>query len=145
MTSQKETKPVGLTASALYQIGVRRTLPITIEHAWEMLVSRAGLDLWLGAGASLNLQKGEKYTTKEGTSGELRVVKPYEQLRLTWQKAGWTQASTVQIRLLSGNPVKTTISFHQEKLENAELREEMKARWEYVLEQISEKSSDRLT
>ncbi|NOU94239.1 SRPBCC domain-containing protein [Paenibacillus sp. LMG 31456] len=136
----QEPKPVGLTASVGYQIGVRRPLPISKERAWELISSLDGLQLWLGSISSMKLQRGEKYLTEEGTSGELRVVKPYEQLRLTWHKAGWSQPSTLQIRLISTSPIKTTLSFHQEKLENAAVREEMKARWEHVIMQISESS-----
>ena len=62
------------------------------------------------------------------------MVKPLEQLRLTWQPAGFPNETILQIRLLSADsPGKTTISFHQEKLDSAEQREEMKAHWEEVI------------
>ncbi|TDF99764.1 SRPBCC family protein [Paenibacillus piri] len=141
MANQKDTKPVGLTASAGYQIGVRRTLPISTEHAWAYIVSPEGLERWLSSGRALAVQKGEIYTTKDGFTGELRVVKPYEQLRLTWQKQGWSQRSTLQIRLLAGGPVKTTVSFHQEKLDSADVRADMKAYWEAAIEQMSANGS----
>jgi uncharacterized protein YndB with AHSA1/START domain len=129
-------KPIGLTKSAGYQIGVRRTLPITPEKAWQLLFSQEGLQIWLGDLSSLPLQKGEKYMTQQGVSGEIRVIKPKEQLRMTLQKKNWTHASTCQIRLIPTCTGKTTISFHQENLESAAKREEMKLHWEEVLQRF---------
>jgi uncharacterized protein YndB with AHSA1/START domain len=116
-----------------FQIGVRRTLPLSKEQAWAFLTSSTGLHSWLGELASLPMEPGHRYLTQDGTSGEVRVVKPLEQLRLTWQRQDWPTPSTLQIRLLPAGPDKTTISFHQEKLEDMHVREEMKLRWEEVL------------
>lgn len=138
-------KIVGLTASAGFQIGVRRTLQLGQEELWELLTSPEGRNLWLGETGVISFTKGYKFMTQEGTTGEIRVVKPLEQLRLTWQPEGWGNQSTLQIRLLSAaHPGNTTISLHQEKLESAARRVEMKARWEDVisrLQALSEKGS----
>lgn len=131
---------VGLTADAGYQIGVRRTLPIDRDRAWDFLLSPEGLRLWLGNVTDLDLQVGAVYSSVEGITGEFRVVKPKEQLRLTWKPKGWEKPSTLQIRLLSSRPDKTTISFHQEKLSDAAARERMKERWEEALAVIAERT-----
>jgi uncharacterized protein YndB with AHSA1/START domain len=132
-----QTKPVGLTASVGYNIGVRRTLPISVDLAWELLTSPEGVKLWLGSVTALAWQKGETYASSEGTTGEMRVVKPKEQLRLTWKRKGWDAPSTLQIRIIPGSgPSKTTISFHQENLLNGLIREEMKELWESVLAEL---------
>ncbi|MBD0384225.1 SRPBCC domain-containing protein [Paenibacillus sp. WST5] len=133
-------KPVGLTASSGFQIGVRRTLPLSKEQLWAYLTSTAGIQLWIGDMPFLELKVGHKFITKDGTSGELRVVKPLEQLRMTWQRKDWERASTLQIRLLSAHPDKTTISIHQEKLEDLFVREQMKLHWEEAAAQILEQS-----
>lgn len=135
-------KIVGQTASVGYQVGVRRTFPISQEEAWAFLTSSEGLKLWLGSLSFLNLHKGETFTTSEGISGEFRVVKPFQQLRLKWEKNEWEKPSTLQIRLLSDNPDKTTISFHQENLDHPNTREQMKLYWEDVLMAIRLKTSD---
>lgn len=100
-----------------------------------------GLKLWLGNLSDLKLQVGYRYTTDEGISGELRVVKPAQQLRMTWQPSGWEQSSTLQVRIFSNktNAEKTTISFHQEKLRDAHDREIMKQHWEEAVSGIMEK------
>jgi len=133
-------KPVGLTAAAGFQVGVRRTLPVTQEEAWCLLTSPHGLSLWLGEVESLELVRGTAFATREGNHGELRVVKPLHQLRMSWQRAGWIASSTLQIRLLPTKQGGTTISFHQEKLKDLYAREQMKAHWEQVLHRLMEAS-----
>ncbi|MGO4346056.1 SRPBCC domain-containing protein [Paenibacillus sp. MCAF9] len=135
-------KIVGQTASVGYQVGVRKTFPISREEAWAFLTSTEGLKLWLGSLSFLKFHKGETFTTPEGISGEFRVVKPLEQLRLKWEKNEWEKPSTLQIRLLSDKPDKTTISFHQENLDHPNTREQMKLYWEDVLMAIRLKTSD---
>lgn len=81
------------------------------------------------------LKPGHQYRTMLGT-GEIRVVKPLLQLRLTWKKEGWQRPSTIQIRILSKENNKTTISFHQEHLADQQIREEMKRYWESRLASI---------
>ncbi len=131
-------KVIGQTKTVGFQVGVRRTLPISQEKAWELVASAAGLNLWLGENTGIMLQPGQKYVSQSGT-GEIRVVKPLHQLRLTWQKNEWPKPSTVQVRVISKDSNKTTISFHQENLSDQNVREEMKVYWEKVLEAITQR------
>ncbi|RWR04611.1 SRPBCC domain-containing protein [Siminovitchia fortis] len=131
-------KMIGQTKTVGFQVGIRRTFPISQEKAWELVTSEDGLKLWLGESDGITLQPGQKYITKTG-AGEIRVFKPLHQLRLTWQKEGWPKPSTVQVRIISKERNKATISFHQENLSDKNIREEMKEYWEKVLEAIKAK------
>ncbi|MFJ7919287.1 SRPBCC domain-containing protein [Lysinibacillus fusiformis] len=130
-------KNIGLTKTVGYQVGVRKTFPISQQQAWSLITGEEGLNAWIGGGGNIRLKPGHQYRTMVGT-GEIRVVKPLLQLRLTWQKEGWQRPSTVQIRILSKENNKTTISFHQEHLANQQIREEMKRYWESRLASIEE-------
>jgi len=135
---------VGQTASVGFQIGVRRTLPITREQAWAYLVSSEGASLWLGEGNTLKqLEVGETFESPVGISGEIRVLKPLHQIRMAWRAKTWEQSSTLQIRLLQSKPDRTTISFHQEKLADAHTREQMKRHWEQVLATMTARTSSQ--
>jgi hypothetical protein len=87
-----EPKITGQTKSTGFQIGVRRTMQINKEEAWNLIASHEGLAMWLGVIPSIELTPKHKYVTVEGISGEIRVVKPFQQLRLTWQKKGLGEA-----------------------------------------------------
>ncbi|MCZ8511031.1 SRPBCC domain-containing protein [Paenibacillus filicis] len=136
-------KPVGQTADAGFQIGVRRTLPLSPEQLWPMLVSKQGLSLWIGEQPVFRLEPGQRFSSKQGAFGELRVVKPSQQLRMTWQLPDWEVPSMLQIRLLPGSQGKTTLSFHQEKLAGAFAREEMRLHWEDVIQHMLEFAAGR--
>lgn len=99
------------------------------------------MKLWLGNVSPFAFNEGEIFTSDEGISGQLRIIKPYRQLRLKWGKKDWEKPSTLQIRLLSNHPDRTTISFHQENLDNPITREQMKQYWEDVLSAIRQKTS----
>ncbi len=131
-------KIIGQTKTVGFQVGVRRIFPISQEGAWNLVTSQDGLNFWLGESTNIILEPGQKYITKFGT-GEIRVVKPLQQLRLTWQKIGWEKASTVQVRIIPSSNNKTTISFHQEKLSDENVREEMKKYWKKVLDELKER------
>ncbi|MBW5448948.1 SRPBCC domain-containing protein [Cohnella sp. CFH 77786] len=131
-------KPVGLTKDAGFQIGVRRTLPVTQEQAWSYLISPEGLKSWLGDLPRLDLAVKRSYQTADGSTGEIRAAKPLQQLRLTWQPKDWDKPSTVQIRLIPGKEGRTTVSFHQEHLDGPQTRAQMKIRWEEVLDKMTE-------
>ncbi|RKN71235.1 SRPBCC family protein [Paenibacillus ginsengarvi] len=141
--NETSPKPVGKTASAGFQIGVRRTIDVTQQQAWEYLLSPEGLKLWIGDVEAIELNPGDKYESANGACGEMRVVKHYEQLRLTWQLARWERPSTLQIRFLPAARGGTTLSFHQEHLDGPNTREEMKRRWEEVIARVAECAADR--
>lgn len=131
-----QSKVVGQTKTSGFQIGVRRTFDIPVEKAWDLIVSAEGVQLWLGEVDSVSCEKGQYYQSKEGISGEIRTVNPYQNIRLTWKKANWDKSSTLQIRTIAKGSNQTTISFHQENLSGFDIREEMKMLWEDVLNRL---------
>ncbi len=137
----ESSKIVGQTAATGFQVGVRRTMPITPEQAWAFLTSSEGVKLWLGHVSNLTFSEGETFTSSDGISGQFRVVKPFRQFRLKWSMKEWEKPSTLQIRLISDKPDRTTISFHQENLDHMNTREQMKLHWEEVLNEIRQKAS----
>ncbi|RJE89626.1 SRPBCC domain-containing protein [Paenibacillus sp. 1011MAR3C5] len=127
--------PVGVTKDAGVQIGVRKTVAAPKERVWDYLVSQEGLKLWIGDAPSFKLEQGEVYQSEEGIFGKLTVVKPYHKLRLTWQRPEWDNPSRLQIYVLSAKGDKTTISIHQEMLDDVYMRELMKRFWEERLDE----------
>jgi len=127
--------PVGKTKDAGWQIGVSRAFPCTVEQAWALLTSEAGLATWLGVGAVLQPVRGAPYTTTDGTTGEVRSFRPHDRIRLTWQPPGWPHDSTVQVALSAGAR-STTVRFHQERLASGTEREHQREHWRAVLDQL---------
>ncbi len=128
-------RAVGQTADVGFQVGVQRTVDASVDDVWEAIVSRP--ELWLGEGASVAFDQGSDYDTA-GVRGEIRVVKPAERLRLTWQPDDWDAPATLQLTLEEPAPGRTAIHAHAEKLPDAEARETMRARWREALERIAD-------
>ncbi|HNP70796.1 MAG TPA: SRPBCC domain-containing protein [Kouleothrix sp.] len=129
------TKPTGQTRDAGFQIGVRRTLPIDPADAWRFLTSAAGVRLWLGAGPELRFAPGAAYQRDDGARGEVRVFRPGQHLRLTWQPPEWQHPSTIQLRVLASR-TGATVAFHQEWLPGPAEREQRRAHFAGVLDAI---------
>ena len=124
-------RAVGQTAGG-FQVGVQRRVALSPTDTWTLLATRP--DLWLGAGVAL--EPGRRYQVP-GASGEVRVVKPGDRLRLTWQPGGWTTPATVQLTLLPTGPGKTAVHAQVERLADAGARETARARWREALERLA--------
>ncbi|WP_202390814.1 SRPBCC domain-containing protein [Flavobacterium sp. Sd200] len=130
-----ESNIIGLTEDTGYQIGVRKTYPVSLHAAWNFMFSYDGIKLWLGYKGVPVWKKGQEYTTKTGTYLCIRVYNELSHARLAYKRKDWENTSTLQIRIIAAK-TGTTISIHQEKLADAEQREEMKLHWEKVLLKI---------
>lgn len=132
-------RAVGQTADAGFEVGVQRTVDMTAEQAWDLIVSRP--ELWLGEGASITFEKGKRYEIPTlhgvpGARGEIRVVRPRQRLRMTWQPEGWPAAATLQLTLSEAASGRTAITAHLERLPDAGARAAMRTHWREVLERF---------
>jgi uncharacterized protein YndB with AHSA1/START domain len=127
----------GQTATAGFEIGVQRTIALAQSQLWDFITSDRGIALWLGVVAALTLLEGSAYTTAVGITGVFRVVNPPHHLRLTWQPAGWTKASTLQIRLVPVKSERTSLRIHQEQLADDATRTQMRRHWQEALDNMS--------
>ena len=126
--------PTGLTKDAGWEVGVSRTLPVELDVAWDFLISPAGLGLWLGEVTS-PLAKGAEYTTRDGTTGEVRSMRPRDRVRLTWKPEGREQPATVQVAVTPARHG-TTVRFHTERLVSKDERGRLRQRWRQALDRI---------
>ncbi len=130
---------VGQTADAGFQLGVQRSIAAPIEVVWEAVTSNPAL--WLGEGAEVTFEPGTRYRvpaspTEPAASGEVRVVKPADRVRLTWQPEGWEKPATVQLALTTTASGKTAVRAHLEHLPDAEARDAMRERWRRSLQRL---------
>jgi uncharacterized protein YndB with AHSA1/START domain len=97
------SRPVGKTASQGWQIGVRRTLPVSKPQAWRLMLAVLGLAEHAPADGAA-FPPGTTLDTDDGTRIEVRSSTPGSLLRMRWQPHDWETPSTLQIRVL---PAKT--------------------------------------
>jgi uncharacterized protein YndB with AHSA1/START domain len=118
---------VGKTQSQGWEIGVSRTLRLSAERAWALILGALGMT-W-------DVLPEQAFDTADGTRVEVRSFQHSRLLRMKWQPPGWVNNSTLQIRI---KPAKTgtTISIHHEWLHDGEQRETMRLHWTQVLDDI---------
>ncbi|MBO9702354.1 MAG: SRPBCC domain-containing protein [Sporocytophaga sp.] len=136
-----KSKILGETKDSGFQFGLRKTFNIPIEEVWDFMFSANGLKIWLGSVAKELVEK-EHYKTKEGTEGEIRLIKEHSHIRLTWKKKGWDNVSQLQVRIMNNNG-KTVISFHQDHMLDVNQRSEMDFYWNKVMEKISKELENK--
>lgn len=137
---ERGKRVTGQTADAGFQVGVQRTINAASAKLWNLLVSRPSL--WLGGVSELELTKGARYEVagEEPARGEIRVVKPGERIRMTWQPEGWSAPAVLQITLTGKSEEKTALGIHLEKLPDADARKRMREHWSAILTNLAEES-----
>lgn len=126
----------GLSRSAGWQVGMRRTLPISRDDAWRLVTSPGGVRAWLGGDAT-PLERGREYALADGSVGVVRVLSPGSHLRVTWRPEEWPRASTIQVRVIAAAGGRTTIALHQEQMPSAAARERQRARFAAALDELA--------
>ena len=130
--------PSGLTKDAGWQIGVRKTLPIGLAEAWDLLFSEEGLRAWLGDLPGFHAVKGAAFELSDGTRGEFTVFKKHSHARLTWHSPGYPRRAITQVRVIPDGEDKTVFAFHQEQLPSEEARKERRAFFKRAVKRIEE-------
>jgi len=126
----------GRTQGAGWQIGVSRTVRVPVEQVWAFVVSAEGLAFWLGRGVRVLDGRGQWYETAQGTSGEVRSLRPNDRVRLTWRPRDWDHDSTVQVAASASGPGRCVLRFHQERLVDAVERERQRDHWRSVMDAV---------
>lgn len=136
----KGRRVLGETSQVGFEVGTQRILPINQKKLWDLVLSKKGLEVWLGKVKDFELKVGFHYKTADGTEGEVRTFKKGEKIRLTWKPKDWKKASTLQITLFCPRNTmdKTNLHFHHEKLASAKIRAQMRDKWKEALHKLGQ-------
>lgn len=107
----------GQTKDAGWQVGARRTLPLELAEAWDLLTSQPWLDRWSRLAA---LNRDDPAVRSLTAQRVVRVRTPHSLVQLRVQTAA------------SG----TTVAFHEDHLPDEQARSLRKAHWAQVLDDL---------
>jgi hypothetical protein len=127
---------VGLTKDNGWQVGVRKTLPIAPDDAWEFLFSEKILRLWLGVSSEVKISRGAQFHLDDGTFVKITTFKPNSHVRLQFQPPGYEHPTIVQVRLIPSGE-NTVFAFHQERLPDWGARKERKYYFQQALDDFA--------
>ena len=133
--NSSDDRNIGETKDVGFQVGARKTFNISLENAWDFIISLDALSIWLGKNSIEQIKEGMNYSLDNGIFGKIRVFSPLSHIRLTWQHPEWKRSSTIQVRVIPKGD-KTVIAFHQEHLPGLEEREIRKKFFKNVLQEF---------
>ena len=128
---------VGKTKDAGFQVGARRTVNAGYTDTWDFMFSKAGLEIWLEGANADSFEVGKEIALDGGRKAKITVFDPYSHIRMKLSSDSWKSHSRLQLRVMEANG-KSVVAFHQELLDDADHRAEMKMHWNSVLESIFE-------
>lgn len=126
-------REVGRTRDAGWEIGVSKTIDRPVEQVWDFITSPEGTAIWLGEGVTVRAEPGTGYETATGVRGETRSFRELDRVRLTWQPAGWSHDTTLQLAVRSAGAGRAMLRIHQERLADATEREQQRRHWQSVI------------
>lgn len=132
-----DERPVGLTGDTDHQLDVQRTLPCSLEEAWDLLTSDAGTRVWLDTQKAPGADRGARFKTRDGTKGQILSYRVCDRIRLTWRPKKRDADTTLQVSVHQ-EPDGTTLRFHQEHLNDDEELRMMHGHWRDVLDRLHE-------
>ncbi len=114
----------GQTKDAGWQVGARRTLPLELDEAWELLTAPPWLHRWSGL------------TALAAPDSSVRSLAAPQLARVR------TPHSLVQLRLLAAARG-TTVAFHEDHLPDERTRSQRKHHWAKLLDDLERIGKDR--
>lgn len=133
-------RPTGLTEDVGWEIGVSRTFRCDLDHAWQVLTGRPGVEVWLGDGAVLPHRSGATWDAGDGSGGEVRSFRPLDRVRLTHRAPRDQRTTTIQLALTEHHAEdgpRTVVRFHQERLTSGAEREAQRSHWRAVADALA--------
>jgi activator of HSP90 ATPase len=128
-------KVVGLTKNVGFQFSITKTCAVSIDAAWDFLLSESGIAIWLGSINFDDFELNHPLTTKAGIDAKITIFKPDSHLRLAWKPAHWDNISFIEIRVLNNKNRAKIGLLHMHMLSVAQ-RDEVKTYWTNVMHRI---------
>lgn len=138
MSAGWQTRSVGRTRDAGWEIGVSKTIDRPAEVVWTFITSPAGIAIWLGEGVTVLPERGVGYETTAGVRGKTRSFRERDRIRLTWQPPNWAHDTTLQLTVRSAGAGRAMHGVHQQRLADAAEREQQRRHWQGVITALVE-------
>jgi activator of HSP90 ATPase len=135
MAEEKEAKAVGLTKNVGFQFSITKTCAVSVDTAWDFLLSESGIAMWLGDIHFDDFESNKPLTTKAGIEAKITIFRPDSHIRLAWKPTHWDNNSFIEIRVLT-NKGRAKLGLRHTHMVSVEQREEVKAYWTKVMHKI---------
>jgi activator of HSP90 ATPase len=136
MEEEREAKVVGLTKNVGFQFSITKTCAVSVDMAWDFLLSESGIAMWLGDIHFNDFELNNPLTTKAGIEAKITIFKADSHLRLAWKPKHWDNNSFIEIRVLT-NKGRAKLGLLHTHMVSIGQREEVKAYWTKIIHEMS--------
>jgi activator of HSP90 ATPase len=133
---EQEKKIIGLTKNVGFQFSITKTCPVSVDEAWDFLLSESGVSMWLGYINFDDFELNNSLITKAGIEAKITIFKADSHLRLAWKPAHWDNVSFIEIRVLTNGSRAKLGLLHTHMMSVAQ-REEVKAYWTKIFNKMA--------
>jgi activator of HSP90 ATPase len=135
MEEKKEAKVVGLTKNVGFQFSITKTCAVSVDTAWDFLLSELGIAMWLGDIHFDDFELNNPLKTKAGIEAKITIFRAASHIRLAWKPTHWHNNSFIELRVLT-NKGRAKLGLLHTHMVSIEQREEVKAYWTKVMHKI---------
>jgi hypothetical protein len=132
---EQAKKVVGLTKNVGFQFSITKTCPVSVEGAWDFLLSESGVSMWLGDINFDDFELNNPLITEVGLEAKITIFKADSHLRLAWKPAHWDNISFIEIRVLT-NGGRAKLGLLHTHMTSGAQRAEVKAYWTKIFDEM---------
>ena len=131
----EQTKTEKVKKDLGFQVSVSKVFPFRTDTMWEFLLSKTGIDIWLGEIDSDDFELQKPFVTSEGIEGKLTVFVPDSHLRFKRKPKHWDKPATIELRV-SNAKGKSSVIFHATGFFKIEQKEELRSYYKDVVSRL---------
>ncbi|MBY0371368.1 hypothetical protein K2X33_11820 [bacterium] len=131
-------RKAGQDARGKYMVTATKSLPLGGKAAWKLLLSTAGMELWLRPLSPLKVKPKTGFETVDGFFGEIRTVAVNRRVRMSWQDPLWEKPTIVELLLVAKAAKKSILVFNHTGIHDADTREALRLRWREAVDGLAE-------
>jgi len=120
-----------------YATVATRTVAAPARKVWKFMTEAEGLRLWLNPMSEFLIEKGSEFEVEGGIFGQVRTLKPFVRVRLSWQETEWPKPSILQLHIVPRPKDKCIVVLTHENLRSAQLRDQMRDHWKAKLTEVA--------
>ena len=128
---EEDGKPKG------YTICATKSVKADAAACYGAFASAAALDGWFGPRHDARIEEGGHWRNADGNQATVRKATPGKTIRLTWEDAGLTMPTPVEIKFVLGGG-KTTVMVTIERLQTRAEADGYRRAWGEALERLKQ-------
>lgn len=127
----------GRTIKGELTLTATKSMNVSAAAAWKLLMSPAGMEIWLQPLSPVELKPKAMFETTDGYYGEVRTMLAGRRARLTWQDPNWEKKTVVQLFIVPRPGGRCIVAFSHDHILDTRVRDRMRARWREALEALN--------